>query len=359
MIEAREALEHVPDMETRGSFGLYGGLGGVGFAVAEVAEASGDRGLEDRAREVFRIISAGGEGTPPARWGDVNDVLNGTAGIGLSLLYAYEALGDSSALAAAEEAGDRLLSVGDTTESGYVRWLRGADAPIDLPNFSHGTAGVGFFLARLGTVTGRARFTRAARQAARYLDHVADTTGGLLLVPYGVPNEGYVTPHDIGWAHGPPGTARLHYALWTETGEDRYRHLVERSARTVLASGIPGPSSDSAMWRGPFGIDRRFGASGASAFLMDWGVDSGALRYLQAGLAMSDTIARPGYLSGRGHVVDRPPLRVPGGRRRSLHGVLLRVCGIRLTLLHAYYAGRGTLPYIRLPDDPFPRRGGG
>ena len=97
---------------------------------------------------------------------------------------------------------------------------------------------------------------------------VADRSEGLFLVPYGIPNEGFVTRYDIGWAHGPAGTARLFYRLWQITGRSEYRDVVLANARSIGAAGVPGASSDPEYWSGPFRLDRRFGTAGAAEFLL-------------------------------------------------------------------------------------------
>jgi lantibiotic modifying enzyme len=78
----------------------------------------------------------------------------GSAGIGLFLLYAAKEISYPKAMAIA--AGHRLVETAITTDKG-IKWLM---SPQDsarqfyMPNFSHGTAGVCYFLARLYEETG-------------------------------------------------------------------------------------------------------------------------------------------------------------------------------------------------------------
>ncbi len=346
------------------SYGLYNGLAGVGFALAETAVIAENTELRDQAERTFRRFvdaadpaepGAGGGGG--ARWNEANDVLAGTAGVGLALLYAFEQFGDSAFLRMAIRAGDDLLGVAEVLPVGGLRWMRGTETPLDLPNFSHGTAGVGFFMARLGAASGVARFTEAAHGAVAYLDLIADRQQGLLLVPYGVPNEGYATPHDIGWAHGPTGTARLYYELWAETDESEMRNRVEASAQTVVASGIPGPSRDSTLWVGPFRIDRRFGTSSAAVFLMDWGSTAQNEIYLESAERVVEDILERATESEEGLFWRLPRYGFQGGEEDGVFtGYFYGVAGLGLTLLQQHYTQLGDHPTIRLPDDPFPRR---
>lgn len=334
------------------ALGLYNGLAGMAFAVSEVGRVTEDSALSASANELFDRLTAGASLEP--EWGPAHDVLVGKAGIGFALLYAHDRFGDEAYLDAATQVGDALLGVGEASTVG-TRWMRGADTPMDLPNFSHGTAGVGAFLARLGRASGEARFLEGARSAVRYLDAVSDTTGGLYLIPYGVPNEGLSTAYDIGWAHGPAGSARLFYELTEDIPgpSDRTDRLVE----TLRVSGIPGPSSDPQRWTGPFPLDRRFGSAGAAVFLSDWSrlagdPDAGGL----AG-AIMDTVVARSTLTPDGRVWSVPRYGFQGGEGDGrFTGYFYGSAGFGLALLHQHYAELGEWPAIRFPDDPFPSR---
>lgn len=338
-------------------YGLYNGIAGVAFALAETAVIAEDAQLEDRAQRTFRrLVDAADQAKQGARWTEANDVLAGTAGIGLALLYAFEQFGDSTFLHTAIRAGDDLLGEAEHSPEGPTRWMRGTETALDLPNFSHGTAGVGFFMARLGAVSGLVRFTEAAHGAVAYLELIADRQQDLWLVPYGVPNEGYASPHDIGWAHGPAGTARLYYELWAQTGDSGMLNRVDASARTVVASGIPGVSRDSTLWTGPFRIDRRFGTSSAAAFLMDWGSAARSDIYLERAERIVENILGRATESEAGLFWRLPRYGFQGEGDAVFTGYFYGVAGQGLILLQQHYTQRGDHPTIRLPDDPFPRR---
>ena len=61
---------------------------------------------------------------------------------------------------------ERLLEVAETTPYG-LRWPMMADMPFAFtaPNFAHGGAGVGYFLAEAHKVTGDPRYLDAAKAA--------------------------------------------------------------------------------------------------------------------------------------------------------------------------------------------------
>jgi len=334
--------------------GLYNGLAGVGFALTELAHVAQDSSTyRNRAVQVFeRITSMAEVDQHGVRWGNSNDVLVGTAGIGLALIYAARELGRPEFLVTARGAGRALLAESEQMDRG-IRWSRFTDRELDLPNFSHGTAGVAYFMAHLFAATGDSSFFAAAKQGADYLIAVADTTGGLFLVPYGIPNDGYVTQYDVGWGHGPAGTARLFYRLWQLTGDDAYRQIVEASARSIIAAGVPGTSNDTLRWAGPFGIDRRFGLAGVIPYLVDAHRLTGRQAPLDVARASADTIRAKATASEVGIHWSIPRFGFQGEGTAAYTGYFYGSAGLGLALLEIHYGETGGIPTIRLPDDPF------
>lgn len=336
--------------------GLYDGRAGVAFALTELGKMSSrpDRYRQAALRGFERIAASRGSGRRPSGWGRSNDILAGTAGIGLALLYAGREFGKLEFIKVARRAGEDLIGSAESMRVGR-RWHRWSDRQLDLPNFSHGTAGVAYFLAALHQADGGDRFRAAAESGAEYLMNVADQSDGLFLVPYGIPDRGYATKYDIGWAHGPAGTARLFYRLWRITGDDRYRAVVDASAQSLLSSGIPGPTADSIRWAGPFNLDRRFGTSGAVSFLLDWRRVEGDEQYAALARRSADQIlvARVDSLDGSYWRLPRYPFLGPAGDT-IYTGYFYGAAGIGLALLEMHYSEVGKGPRIRLPDDPFP-----
>jgi len=77
-----------------------------------------------------------------------NDVISGLAGIGLAFLDRPLAQDGSLFIGAAAGIGDVLIERAKPEGAG-LRWEMEEGNPRNLPNFSHGTAGIAYFLAKL------------------------------------------------------------------------------------------------------------------------------------------------------------------------------------------------------------------
>ena len=139
-----------PDVEANPKItGLYGGLAGVGFALNEAFKATGDtryrRGALRCVERLHTLARREGRG---ATWNGRHDILSGNAGTGLFLLYAAREMRHTPSQPLAERAGNYLLDHCVVDTAGWI-WEMGTGMEMVLPNFSHGNAGVGYFLAKL------------------------------------------------------------------------------------------------------------------------------------------------------------------------------------------------------------------
>ena len=287
-------------------------------------------------------------------WNQYHDVLNGTAGIGLALLYTAREMEHAPSLALATKAGEALLRQGQRANGGRY-WTIGSDIDFNVPNFSHGTGGVGYFLATLYAATGRMAFLDGARAAATYLQAVAKTEGGVFLVPYGIPNDGFDMPYDIGWAHGPAGTARLFYRLWQVTGEQAWLEVVHASARGLLASGVPDAPAHAGFGEAPFRRDMRFGTAGAEAFLLDLYATTDEAPYLTAAERIVDDLIGAAQVDSTGLRWRLPRYGFQGneGTLTAFTGYYYGASGLGGLMLRMHTTRHYTAPPFVLPDNPF------
>jgi len=231
--------------------GLWTGLAGVAFTLETLHQRSGKSEFREAAvAAVETLHELAGDG-PSASFGEVTDVISGDAGVGLFLLWSTRAMDRPQDRELALRIGTHLLEVGEETEHG-TSWAMSASYPTRMPGFSHGTAGVATFLARLG----EQRFLSAARSGAAHLVAIADRSVKGFRVYHHAP--GGEELFYLGWCHGPAGTARLFRALGST-------ELEERAALAIRESGIPAKRTPG-FWNN---VGPCCGSVGVGAFFLD------------------------------------------------------------------------------------------
>jgi lantibiotic modifying enzyme len=163
-------------------------------------------------------------------------MVSGTAGTGLTLLYLSKTLGRDDALELASAAGRRMIELSMPMTVGR-RWEMWPGYTREMPNFSHGTAGMAYFLASVGGETGNAEFVDAAVDGARYLQSIADVDGDSYLIHHNSP-EG-LDLYYLSWCHGPVGTSRLFWRLHELSGASEWLDWVHMGARGIMGTGVP------------------------------------------------------------------------------------------------------------------------
>jgi len=244
--EARRGADHLMALAASGKLihpGLYTGLAGMAFTIAEVHRATGEGHYREGALFcVDQIVSQARPASNRVAWHDgnpediVTDIVGGSAGIGLALLYAHDVLGHPDALQVARDAAPPLLALARESEGG-LKWPMSPSYPRLMPNFSHGTAGVAYFLARLYEVTGDQDLLDGALQGASYLTAASRNEGRGSLIFHHEP-EGEDLFY-LGWCHGPTGTARLFYQLSQVVGDEDLMLWPRRGARGIMDQGVP------------------------------------------------------------------------------------------------------------------------
>jgi lantibiotic modifying enzyme len=232
---ADDLLAHIRDKEM--GIGLYEGTAGIAFVLEEAYKATRDE--KYRAGFLACLETIAQKAVKKGRgveWSSTTDVISGTAGTGLTLLYAFRETGDKRWLELAAAAGERLVELGAPKNDG-LDWAMDPSYPRLMPNFSHGTAGVAFFLARLSEETKRKEFLDTALAGGRYLVSIAKIADDSCLIFHDEPDGKDL--YYLGWCHGPVGTANLFYELYRLTGDGSWMRLVEKQAHGLMDSGIP------------------------------------------------------------------------------------------------------------------------
>lgn len=224
-------LASLPDsVSSPYTVGLYTGLAGIGYTLAEVEQATQDMSYKAGVQKVVDLLNESATRTESGvHWGHISDIVYGGSGIGLFLHRVADQYQLPKADSLARDIALQLIEQ-KTTEPKGNRWKMMPNDDIHMDNFSHGTAGVAYFLLQMHERTEEMRFLEAALAAGEWL---AENTN----------QDGFVSHHLPGgedlyyqsWCHGPAGTSRLYYRLWDLTGDQKWMDLIIKGAEGTLA----------------------------------------------------------------------------------------------------------------------------
>ena len=338
-----------PDKPAGITTDMYTGTSGVVLFYLEAWAATGLSRHREGARRAMEILHAAAtvRGSGIA-WNDANDIVAGSAGIGLVMLWAQRALGDTAAREDAIKAGRHLVEVG-IPEKGGLKWELAANFPRRYPNFSHGTGGVAYFLAALYAETNERAFLEAAIGGATYLDAISTPTG---------PAGRRVFHHEPGgedlfylsWCHGPAGTARLYHQLAKVTGEAKYRNQVPRLAQGIVDSGVPEVHPDlSGYWNN---ISQCCGNAGVCEYFLSMHELTNDRRHVEFAVRVAEDMLARGTADGDGMKWVQAENRISPQEVIAQTGLMPGAAGVGLAFLHLDGAIEGRAPVIKLPDDP-------
>jgi lantibiotic modifying enzyme len=327
--------------------GLYRGLAGMTFALDQMRRTSEDRSLLNSLNlAINRLQAKAKECNPGVSWNESNDLFSGTAGIGLALIHFARQTGRNELRELAKAAGDRLLALAHDSAAGNY-WTFSANRSTQYPNFSHGTAGVGYFLAELSEATHDERYRVSALAAGRYLRSIVSKAASSNCLIF----HDDVTGRDLfylGWCHGPAGTGRFFYRLYQLTDDPSWLDLVGKQATTLMASGIPERQTPG-YWNN---VSRCCGAAGVGEFFIGLYTATKDRSYL----AFAEHIAV--YLIARAET-DANGMKWTQAERRiepdyvvGQTGLMQGAAGVGLFLVHVDEACCHKKPLVRFPDEP-------
>lgn len=349
---ADHLLNHISNEKATG---LYVGLSGIGLALDEVYSAT----KKDKYRKgVMQCIAAIRQKAMHTEngihWSPVTDIIAGSAGTGLFLLNMAKKYNDPGLTGVAAKTGEWLLKQAIPGKNG-LKWKMANSYPKLMPNFSHGTAGIAYFLATLHIHTGKKEFLEAALAGAQYLLAVAEENRDSCLVFHNEPDGRDL--HYLGWCHGPPGTANLFYRLYKITGDISRLKWVRRSAGEIMASGIPEKHTPG-FWNN---AGRCCGSAGIAEFFLDIHLHLPTKKKVTAYLDFSKKLTH-----------DLLTKALPGGKTKNMGikwvhaehrvkpdflqaqtGLMQGAAGIGLWLLKLDAFEKGKELRITFPDSPF------
>jgi lantibiotic modifying enzyme len=327
--------------------GFWEGLAGSAFVLQETAKATGDRRFADGARRVTEtIVQRAKPVGAGVEWSDTTDIISGSAGTGLYLLYAAREFGQPALTQLAGRAGLRLIELARKEGSG-LKWAMDPKFPRLMPNFSHGTAGIAYFLAALYQETRDRRFLDAAVAGARYLQSVAKTAGDVCLVFHNEPDGKEL--YYLGWCHGPVGTARLFFRLYQVTKDRGWLTWVQKSAQALRASGIP-ETRTPGFWNN---VGQCCGSAGVADFFLALWRESGDARDLAFARRMIDDMLGRATPAAGGLKWIQVEHRSQPNLLIAQTGYMQGAAGIGSALARFATALDKRPVGIRLPDSPY------
>lgn len=326
--------------------GLYSGLSGIAYTLEQADRARGDARYASTVRKALgQIVAAGHDVGGGVEWNDSTDIISGSAGIGLYLLHASK-MADASVREAAIRTGRRLIE--REFRTGEVSfWMASSSFPRNMPNFSHGTAGVAYFLATLGGVTRDPAFVAAAVRGARYLQSVATPTDGDGRRIFHNDPDGHELFY-LSWCHGPAGTARLFHRLGMVTGDRTWAEYVPKLAQGIVGSGVPQRSPG--FWNN---ISQCCGNCGVSDFFVSLHDLTSYSSHLAFARRVADDTLDRATPDGDGLKWIQAENRVSPNVVLAQTGLMQGAAGVGLSMLRLDGALRSRRPVITLPDSPF------
>ncbi|MDA0679269.1 MAG: hypothetical protein O3A13_03220 [Proteobacteria bacterium] len=333
---------------------LYSGISGIGVALAHVQPYARQEKYEVAIEKVSSLLSEWGiVDERGLHWSDeFNDLLFGDAGTILYLSWHAERTRDVRALALAHRGAQFLLSEAADAAVGKFWYFRRSKL-FNLPNFSHGTAGVAYVLATVGAQVSDESLRLGAQAGFDYIRSIAEIEDDILRIPYGWGSDAWDGLYEFGWAHGLTGTISFFVRL-QQTGIDaESASEYERMSRHTLQNiGLPNtparPFAEPAT-----SLDVRFGRAGVLSLASDWSVDDSAS---DEGTALRNDlwshIARAAIRDERtAHwEIDAPEFM--GGERAAYTGIFHGAAGMGLAILRMHARISGVRPYVDMPDNP-------
>lgn len=327
--------------------GLYTGIPGIGWVLWEVFKATGKEkyreGLKKCLLEIRREAKKAGNGI---QWNNYTDIIYGSAGIGLFLIRMARELKDPGLYDLAVQAGKRLMDLAIPVKNG-LKWKMDPDFPRIMPNFSHGTAGIAYFLVTLYKATKRKEFLDGALAAAAYLLSIARTGADSCMIYHHKP--GGEELYYLGWCHGPVGTARLFYQLYVVTGDNTWMEWVKKSAHGIILSGIPEKQTPG-FWNN---AGRCCGLAGVAEFFLDLYRVTDNQAYIDFSKKITQYILKKATPQGKGLKWVQAEHRVKPDLLEAQTGLMQGASGIGLWLLKLDAFEKGKREKILFPDSPF------
>ena len=323
--------------------GLYTGIAGTGYTLLEAHQVTKDDRYLEGLNKVMNLLSQSAERTEAGvHWGGISDIVYGGSGIGLFLNRVADEYAMPKADSLAREIALDLIERKTVAPEG-LRWKMMPTDDYHMDNFSHGTAGVAYFLLQMHQRTEELRFLEAALAAGEWL---ASHTN----------EQGFVAHHLPGgedlfyqsWCHGPAGTARLYYELWDTTGDEKWMNLILKGADGTMALQLD-QNNTPGFWNN---VGKCCGDVGVAEHYLWLYQITGKPAYKDYAMAMTEKALQLGTLEGNGLKWIHAENRRSPEQVAAQTGLMQGSAGMGLWFLQLHAHQKGRKPSIQLPDVP-------
>ena len=323
--------------------GLYTGLAGIGYTLGETYKSTRQERYKSGLIKTIDLIERSAEKTATGiHWGKTTDIVYGAAGIGLFLQKAADDFNLPQADSLSLQIGIQLLEQMTVEEDG-MRWKMSPDMSIYMDNFSHGTAGVAYYLLELHKRTEDLRFLEAALAAGNWLLSNANELGH---TPHYSPSGD--DRYYQSWCHGPAGTSRLYFLLSETTGEQKWMDAINTSAQGTMVLGID-KNQTTGFWNN---VGKCCGDVGvAEHYLWLYQITQNKT-YLDFAQTMTNKAINLGIQTSQGLKWTHAENRVSPNQVATQTGLMQGSAGMGLWLLQMEAFEKGEKPHIQLPDKP-------
>jgi type 2 lantibiotic biosynthesis protein LanM len=235
---AREALNTItsdlplilPRIE---EIGVFGGLGSIIYLYSHLGYLWDEPGLFTKAEALI-------SGLMPLIDSDVNyDLVSGAAGCIAGLLVLYRCHPSQCVLSAAIQCGEHLIKNAKPMKQG-LGWKTPYSPP--LTGFSHGSAGIGWALLELSTLTGKKHFRETAQQALVYerllfLPEIENWADRRHFVQE-MEKQSSTRVSTVTWCHGAPGIGMSRLRMQQLLDDPEMEEEINVALKTTTASGF-------------------------------------------------------------------------------------------------------------------------
>lgn len=336
-------------------FGVYNGPAGEGLFISSLYKYNQDpRYVEFIGSVADTIIEVAYEAKGGLRLSNEGDV-SSDGGIVLYLLKAYEVIQDDAYIDAAKKIADSIsaetydgafggkyllpikLSADGFKASGIVSSDEGE---YHLPNFAHGTSGLGYVFAALYKTTKEEKYLQLAKDIAKYIEGIAIDNEYGALVPY-LDNTvaGPVTDkYYLSTCHGPAGSSIVFKLLYEITGDKHYLDWIIKFAKGTVKAG----ALDSYSWGYWSSNSLCCGTPGVVEYMTEVYKLTGEAEYLEYAKRAANKLVSDSYNTGNGLTRwVNAWTRAAQEDVDTYIGLYMGAAGCALSLLGVYAADKG------------------